>query len=53
MLRDKGGCSGDEHTTTNGRNLCWWGKGVNEYKQWSDQPNVEWDLGVAFSFVEM
>ena len=59
MLRHKGGCP-DENTTDhfpvhvpndNGHNVCLTSE--KSGKPWTDQPRTEWNVAVAFDFVEM
>ena len=60
MLRPKGGCPEADKTTTfpvhipktdDGLNVCATSK--NSARLWTDQPRTEWDIAVAFDFVEM
>lgn len=59
MLRHKGGCP-DKNTTDhfpvhdpddNGHNVC--ATSEKSVKLWTDQPRTEWNVAVAFDFVEM
>ena len=65
MLRPKGGCPDPKdatsdypfHDTTTKDdaghtvNICVTGE--KSFFEWSDQPRTEWDIAVAFDFVEM
>ena len=60
MLRPKSGCPDADHRSTeypvhipddDGLNVCATGK--TSYHLWSDQPRTEWNVAVAFDFVEM
>lgn len=60
MLRHKGGCP-DENTTDhypvhipkneNGLNVC--ATSEDTGRLWTDQPRTEWNVAVAFDFVEI
>ncbi len=55
MLRQKGGCgyNGGERVGVEGVDVCSTKPSSDNYKLYTDQPTVEWDLGIAFTFVEM
>ena len=60
MLRPKGGCP-EENKTDNypvhipkdddGLNMC--ATGEHTGRLWTDQPRTEWNIAIAFDFVEM
>lgn len=54
MLRQKGGCgyNGGDRDSANA-DVCFTNPPLDNYKLYTDQPTVEWDLGIAFTFVEM
>ena len=61
MLRPKGGCPEEDHRSSDypvhipknddGLNVC--ATGPDSGHLWSDQPRTEWNIAVAFDFVEM
>lgn len=60
MLRPKGGCPEEDNRSSDypvhipnadGVNVC--ATGENSFYLWSDQPRTEWNIAVAFDFVEM
>ena len=60
MLRPKGGCPEADQTTgypvhdpkdADGQNVCLTSEHTG--KLWTDQPRTEWNIAVAFDFVEM
>ena len=62
MLRPKGGCPDQDKaspypvhdvTDVDGHKVDICATGENSFFQWADQPRTEWNVAVAFDFIEM
>ena len=60
MLRPKGGCPEENNRSStfpvhipNDNGVNWCATGETSGHLWSDQPRTEWNIAVAFDFVEM